>query len=264
MAAVNLRIHQHWSVREVLYRLTDGASLLGGWGIAAHAGDIASIDRSLLAASCSIILYYLSCEISGMYRNWRGVSLERELACSALTWSAALPLLITAALLSGYQDTLGPSFTATWYFAVLGLLCFTRLTLRAVQRFLRRRGLNTRGYAIVGVNDLGFQLARNIDRSDQMGLKLVGFFDDRSPERTPELPSTIGQRIGGMDELLAYAQSGQVGMIYITFPMRAEDRIKSVLTKLADTTASVYIVPDFFRVRIAPFALDKHQRNSSR
>ena len=35
-------------------------------------------------------------------------------------------------------------------------------------------------------------------------------------------------------------------MIYITFPMRAEMRIKNVLTKLGDTTASVYIVPDFF------------------
>ena len=28
--------------------------------------------------------------------------------------------------------------------------------------------------------------------------------------------------------------------------MRAEDRIRGVLAKLADTTASVYIVPDFF------------------
>ena len=35
-------------------------------------------------------------------------------------------------------------------------------------------------------------------------------------------------------------------MIYITFPMRAEDRIKEVLERLSDTTASVYLAPDFF------------------
>jgi putative colanic acid biosynthesis UDP-glucose lipid carrier transferase len=35
-------------------------------------------------------------------------------------------------------------------------------------------------------------------------------------------------------------------MIYITFPMRAEKRIQDVLRMLGDTTASVYIVPDFF------------------
>jgi putative colanic acid biosynthesis UDP-glucose lipid carrier transferase len=37
-----------------------------------------------------------------------------------------------------------------------------------------------------------------------------------------------------------------IDIIYITFPMRAEERIRDVLMKLADTTASVYIVPDFF------------------
>ena len=35
-------------------------------------------------------------------------------------------------------------------------------------------------------------------------------------------------------------------MIYITLPMRAEARIRGVIQELADTTASVYIVPDLF------------------
>jgi putative colanic acid biosynthesis UDP-glucose lipid carrier transferase len=35
-------------------------------------------------------------------------------------------------------------------------------------------------------------------------------------------------------------------MVFITFPMRAEKRIRDYLSKLSDTTASVYIVPDFF------------------
>jgi putative colanic acid biosynthesis UDP-glucose lipid carrier transferase len=42
------------------------------------------------------------------------------------------------------------------------------------------------------------------------------------------------------------ARSGDVDAIYITFPMRAEERIKGVLNQLSDSTASVYIVPDFF------------------
>jgi putative colanic acid biosynthesis UDP-glucose lipid carrier transferase len=37
-----------------------------------------------------------------------------------------------------------------------------------------------------------------------------------------------------------------VDRIYITFPMRAEDRIRGVLERLGDTTASVYVAPDFF------------------
>ena len=41
-------------------------------------------------------------------------------------------------------------------------------------------------------------------------------------------------------------RAGRIDVVYITFPMRAEERIRNVLGQLADTTASVYIVPDFF------------------
>jgi putative colanic acid biosynthesis UDP-glucose lipid carrier transferase len=35
-------------------------------------------------------------------------------------------------------------------------------------------------------------------------------------------------------------------VIYITFPLKAEPRINSIVRKLADTTATVYVVADFF------------------
>jgi putative colanic acid biosynthesis UDP-glucose lipid carrier transferase len=77
-------------------------------------------------------------------------------------------------------------------------------------------------------------------------LRLAGYYDDRPPERSPQLPPGLKQRIGNIDDLVADARAGFIDRIYITFPMRAEERIRGVLTKLADTTASVYIVPDFF------------------
>jgi putative colanic acid biosynthesis UDP-glucose lipid carrier transferase len=84
-----------------------------------------------------------------------------------------------------------------------------------------------------------------------MGLRLEGFYDDRPEERTPAFSvidnSTNGhQRCGKLDDLVEHARLGLIDIIYITFPMRAEERIRDVLVKLADTTASVYIVPDFF------------------
>jgi putative colanic acid biosynthesis UDP-glucose lipid carrier transferase len=52
--------------------------------------------------------------------------------------------------------------------------------------------------------------------------------------------------MGSLDRLVRRARRGNVDIVYITFPMRAEERIRDVLAQLADTTASVYIVPDFF------------------
>jgi len=107
-------------------------------------------------------------------------------------------------------------------------------------------GYNIHTFAIVGVNELGFQLARNIAASPELGLRPAGFFDDRPKERTPIIPAELGSRIGTIDDLVAQAREGKIQRIYITFPMRAENRIRLVLDKLGDTTASVSIVPDFF------------------
>jgi putative colanic acid biosynthesis UDP-glucose lipid carrier transferase len=111
---------------------------------------------------------------------------------------------------------------------------------------LRARGFNIRRYAICGVNELGIQLARNIERSPEMGLRLTGFYDDRPQDRTAELPNEVGRHVGDLDELVHRARRGDLDIVYITFPMRAEERIRNVLAKLGDTTASVYIVPYFY------------------
>ncbi len=96
------------------------------------------------------------------------------------------------------------------------------------------------------MTELGFQLAKNIENLPEMGLKLAGFFDDRGDERNPVIPAEMGLRVGNLDELLVQAKDGCVEIIYITFPLRAEERIRGVLHRLSDTTASVYVVPDFF------------------
>ena len=96
------------------------------------------------------------------------------------------------------------------------------------------------------MNELGFRLADKVKKAPEMGLELVGFYDDRTPDRTPEIDERVGKRVGDISELVRQARAGEVSMIYITFPMRAEDRIRSVLEQLADSTASVYLVPDFF------------------
>jgi putative colanic acid biosynthesis UDP-glucose lipid carrier transferase len=78
------------------------------------------------------------------------------------------------------------------------------------------------------------------------GLKFTGFYDDRPSSRLPPIPDGLGTRGGDLGSLLEATRQGRVDTVYLTFPMRAEGRIRGVLEQLSDTTASVYIVPDFF------------------
>jgi putative colanic acid biosynthesis UDP-glucose lipid carrier transferase len=139
-----------------------------------------------------------------------------------------------------------PTVLVEWFLLTSLLLATLRLGARGVQRLLRAGGINARGFAVLGVNELGFQLAANIANTPDLGLKLVGFFDDRPPHRVPPVPPEIGKRVGDIQQLIELARSGEIDRIYITLPMRAEERIRRLLTELSDSTASVYIVPDFF------------------
>jgi putative colanic acid biosynthesis UDP-glucose lipid carrier transferase len=203
-------------------------------------------ETCLLAGTMAIIAYYLIGEISGLYRSWRGISTELEVICVLATWAFTLPILLSLAYFSGHLNDLPRNLLLAWILVVPLMMAVNRGILRYLQRVLRIRGLNLRSYAIVGVNDLGFQLARNIEHCAEMGLQLVGFYDDRPLSRLPRIPGDLKPRVGNIDQLIEDARRHHVDMIYIAFPMRAEQRIKNVLDRLGDTTASVYIVPDFF------------------
>jgi putative colanic acid biosynthesis UDP-glucose lipid carrier transferase len=237
-------IYQRWRLLGVWYRLGDALCIAAGLAIAVHREPAA--DRYPIVAAATIIVYYLLAELGNMYRSWRGVSAHREAVGTLMCWGCTLATLLVLGFLSGHTIAFSRISILTWFAVTPVLMLATRIGTRWVQHALRRLGYNTRSFAIVGVNELAFQLARNIEASPEMGLALAGFFDDRPEQRNPEIPESLGHRLGTLEELVEQARQGRIDRIYITFPMRAESRIRGVLAKLGDATASVYIVPDFF------------------
>ncbi len=246
MNTITPRIFHERSLMNSLARFSDGASVLGGFAVAASCPGVAADSQLFLAAAIAVILQLLFGELTGLYRSWRGVSMHREIGTAVLTWSYGLAVLLVIGFMTRYTDLLPRSGMVVGAGTVGLLLGMTRGAARFLQRSLRVHGYNLRRFAIVGVNDLAIRLARNLEDSPEFGLQLAGFFDDRPSPRTVDLPEDVGRRLGNIRQLVELARRGEVHRIYITLPMRAESRIRELLNQLADTTASVYIVPDFF------------------
>mgnify|MGYP002622909782 CR=1 FL=1 len=246
MSAATRRIHDHWSMLGALNRLCDGACIVAGLAVAFWIRPGWPLEPYYLAAALAIIGFYLLAELTGLYRSWRAAAAEQELFCVLLTWALTFPLLLAAGFATKHSEVFSRLSVTLWAIAAPTLICTMRLAIRSALHMLRARGFNSRNCAIVGVNDLSLQLVRNIEATPELGLKVCGFYDDRAAERTPELPDEVGQRLGDLDTLVGEARRGHVQSIYVTFPMRAEERIRELLVRLSDTTASVYIVPDFF------------------
>jgi putative colanic acid biosynthesis UDP-glucose lipid carrier transferase len=111
---------------------------------------------------------------------------------------------------------------------------------------LRSRGYNTRFAAIVGMTELGAQLAAQMNGISSLGLRVYGFYDDRDEERCHPIPPELVTRGGTLADLVDAAKAGDVDLIYIAFPLRAEPRINQLLRELSDTTATVYLAADFY------------------
>jgi len=132
----------------------------------------------------------------------------------------------------------------TWV-AVTPLVMFATNMLVPVllPKFLAAEGLE-RVAVVVGAGSLGRRLAERIEATQYLGVKVAGFFDDRSSDRL----EALGQRklLGQVDKLAEYVKSHKVDLIYVALPMASQPRILKLVDELSDTTASVYFVPDIF------------------
>lgn len=97
---------------------------------------------------------------------------------------------------------------------------------------------------IAGTNDLGLRLARQLSTRPLLGVTLLGFFDDRAPDRIGKIDE--GQLLGRIVDLPEFVKANRVDSIYVTLPMASQPRILNLLDQLRDTTASIHFVPDIF------------------
>ncbi len=254
------RIHQYWPPAGVLYRTTDALSVVAGLAIASLEPQArwTTAEHYLLAGLSAIIFYGFVAELSGMYRSWRGVSTQREIISLLFVWVLTSFLLLGWGFVTKHTGEFSRLALFTWFVISPVLIICCRLGIRLLQRILRTLGYNSRNFAIIGVTELGFQLARNIEKLPEMGLKLLGFYDDRGDDRTPDVPEDIGRRIGNLDDLLRACPGWGSGH-YLHHLSHACRGAHSRRAKPAERHHGLGLrSARFLRFRIAAFSLDRH------
>lgn len=250
MSQASRRITLHSSLLGLILRSLDMAAIVVGLYAVAWYWGLVVEQHGLLAVATALIIFNLASEIDGLYRSWQAAPTIHELRCVVLTWCLTVPVVLLLGFLTGQLAGVEAALTQhgaiAWFLVTPMMLIAFRGVWRCYQRWQRSRGRNLRGLAIVGANELGFQLVRNVQRASWSGVRLAGFYDDRPATRRAQLPDDVGACVGNIEQLVDDAQNDKVHMIFITLPLRAERRVQAILKALADTTASVYIVPDFF------------------
>jgi putative colanic acid biosysnthesis UDP-glucose lipid carrier transferase len=180
-----------------------------------------------------------------LYQPWRGANLIRLVRRVFLAWLAIVAILMMVGYVTKTSVLFSRAVLLTWMATVPVALVVLRLQVFWGLRWLRQQGRNSRTVVIAGAGDLGRRLAKNVMETPWLGMRLLGFFDDRVTEEI-HLDHQRYPMLGTLDDMLGFVQEQQVDMVYLALPLRAEERLRQVVESLQDTTASVYYVPDIF------------------
>lgn len=236
-------IRSHQSTIGIIQRLSDAVLLLATLRLSVWLSGYQWGSRENFAILIAVLAFYLFAEINGLYASWRGASDSLELSSVIWTWFWVVLILLLVSFVSKILETYSRQVMLTWFVLAPVGIGLWRWVVRVLLRNIRYFGFNSRRVAIVGANYLGKRLAHTIRTRSGMGLSIVGFYDNEEKRGTSFDSVSV---VGNIKKLIEDGKNGQVDCVYITLPMSDYEHIKELLSELADSATTVYLVPDLF------------------
>ena len=213
-------------------------------------------SRYQMAVLVGMLLTILIFSWFQVYRPWRGIRLRQELWTMFLAWGGAIMAMIIIAFFTKTSTEFSRVWTAGWWGVSGILLLGLRAAIRLSLRFARSQGFNQRQVVIAGAGSLGQKIVSRMLSAPWVGLEIMGFFDDNDQLQGQVLNGIPVK--GTLDEMEVFLKEKEIDQVWIALPLRAEARIKELMTKiLVSTSVDVRFVPDIFDFRLLNFSVSE-------
>ena len=228
----------------LLQRLVDAGLICVVLWISHRLYGVIIDEQNIFSAVLAVVCFYLFAEAKGLYDSWRMGGIIVEITDLVIAWGMVVMVLVMLAFMSKTSADFSRLVVITWFVATPSCLVMARMLTRTFLREMRRAGRNTRTLAIVGANAQGVRLIEKSRDAPWMGILPFGIYDDVVNESVPDEVRPYLK--GAVADLIREAREGKVDYVYIVLSMQDGRRIEKLVSALADTTASVYVVPDMF------------------
>jgi Undecaprenyl-phosphate glucose phosphotransferase len=149
----------------------------------------------------------------------------------AAVWSVVFAVMIAAIFVLKSGESFSRAWAGTWFLLSLPGLMLLRIAVAALFRRWNRDGRLSRRAVLVGGGTPAAQLLDALDSSPDTDVEVVGIFDDRNGERSPNIVAGY-PRLGTVGELIDFVRRTRIDLLIVTFPLSAEERLLQVLKKL--------------------------------
>jgi Undecaprenyl-phosphate glucose phosphotransferase len=211
------------------------AALVAVVGFAVYVGYVVPTDGFAWHYPATIagiaLLAMLAFQAADIYQVQAFRGHEKQYMRLASAWSVVF--LITIGV--SFFAKAGDQFSRAWLggFYVLGLftlVAFRRALFLLVRRWTREGRLDRRT-VVVGADRSGESLIRSLAAQRDSDVRVIGVFDDRGEERGATNGEGV-QKLGTVDDLVAFARHTRVDLVIFSLPISAESRILQMLKKL--------------------------------
>jgi len=244
-------LRQHENAVHAIQRLVDILLIAAGFPLLTWVYRQQWTSHAGTATLIAVLSFSVAAELCGLYRPWRIERFRVEIRTVFLAWIMAVGVLVLVGFATKTSRDFSRVISFGWFALAPFVLSAWRLLVRSILRAARAQGWNTRQVAILGATETAETLCGQIQEHPWMGINVHGVYDDRGVDRLPDelgkLAAVGCEYRGDLAALVEACREGKVDVVYVALPLRAEPRIQQALRDLADTTATVYLVPDFFQ-----------------
>lgn len=160
-----------------------------------------------------------------------------------LRWCVLLGVLLAIGYLTEQSADYPRRVIVSWALITPVLLVAVTLAIHRFALAVIAQPSNARSVVFVGCTDSSMSLAERLGRHPELCMNVRGCFDDRDADRLG--PSDL-KMLGRFADLPRYVKENKIDAVFIALPLRHMRRMQHLLNELADTTASLYFLPDVF------------------
>lgn len=183
----------------------------------------------------------------GIYQSWRGRSQFVHLRYITIAISSVFVLLLLIAYITKTSSLFSREWLITWIILTWLVTVVFRLLVWSGLKYLRSKGYNHRRIIIYGAGALGMDVYSRLKLSSWVGFDVVGFMDDNLEICRHKNDINC---FGSISDLENVVIENSIDEVWITLPLRAEERVREIVHNLRNVTATIRFVPDIFTFRL--------------
>jgi Undecaprenyl-phosphate glucose phosphotransferase len=199
------------------------------------------------------VLAMLAFQAADIYQVQAFRGYEKQYFRLASAWSVVFLIAISASFFAKAGDQFSRVWLGAFYcVGLLTLIGFRRILFLVVKSWTHE-GRLTRRTVIVGGGEPTDILIRDIHQQRDTDVRVIGLFDDRGDDRTPD--GVAGHpKLGTVDDLVEFARRTRVDLVIFSLPISAETRILQMLKKLWVLPVDIRLSAHTNKLRFRPRA----------